>query len=90
MASAASHLPPDPQAMLAVPAVSCAEGAERDAGAGAAPRRCTPRRRRVCDEAESEVRGEEHCGWTARARRSNQVSGGEKDGTDTKGKAGSL
>ena len=44
--------------MLAVPAVSCAEGAERDAGAGAAPRRCTPRRRRVCDEAESEVRGE--------------------------------
>ena len=58
MASAASHLPSDPQAMLAVPAVSCAEGAERDAGAGAAPRWCTPRRRRVCDEAQSEVRGE--------------------------------
>ena len=56
--------------MLAVPAVSCSEGAERDGGARAAPRWCTPPRRRVCDEAESEVSGQH---GMDRARRSNQV-----------------
>ena len=47
-------LPAGPQAMLAVPAVDCCERTERDGGAGAAPRSCTPRRRRVCGEAERE------------------------------------